>query len=430
MRQSGVRWTGCLALGVFGGSLAAGAFAGSLAMGVLAGAVALGQSGGSAPRDLGRAPLDLGRAPLALELSGQFGGTHDPSIAEDHGRYYVFATGVAFPTRPDGTDVPPPPAPPVAPGGVAPGGGVAGGGVAGGGVAEKPRTQDLPQLPVRCSDDLKRWTRCGEVFPAIPQWIQEMSPKTTELWAPDVSYFDGEYHLYYAFSAFGKNTSGIALATNETLDRTSAKYKWVDRGLVLRSFAQDDFNAIDPNLVIDAKGDAWLSFGSFWSGIKMRKLDRKTGLLSKTDTKTYSLASRARTAEAGARNPDLPPDTEAVEAPFVFRHGGYSYLFVSWDLCCRGTKSTYRTMVGRSKNVTGPYVDREGKAMVDGGGSPVLVANAKWVGPGGESLLRLPGEDLIVFHAYSAVNGRPALHISTVGWKDGWPVAAMEGDGR
>ena len=391
------------------GWLAAGVFAGSLGMGRVGGGAAGGQTGGQAG---GSALRDLGKAPRALELSGQFGGTHDPSIAEEHGRYYVFATGVAFPTRPDGTDVPPPPAPP------------------GGGAPEKPKTQNLPQLPVRCSDDLKKWTRCGEVFPAIPQWIQEMSPKTSELWAPDVSYFDGEYHLYYAFSAFGKNTSGIALATNETLDRTSPKYKWVDRGLVLRSFVQDDFNAIDPNLVIDAKGDAWLSFGSFWSGIKMRKLDRKTGLLSTTDTKTYALASRAKTAEAGVRNPDLPPDTEAVEAPFVYRHGGYYYLFVSWDLCCRGTKSTYRTMVGRSKSVTGPYVDREGKAMVDGGGSPVLVANAKWVGPGGESLLRLPGEDLMVFHAYSAVNGRPALHISTVGWEDGWPVAALEGDGR
>ncbi|HEY5212968.1 MAG TPA: arabinan endo-1,5-alpha-L-arabinosidase [Acidobacteriaceae bacterium] len=380
---------------------------GMLAMGALVSLLAVGQAA------VGQAP---GKAPQALELSGQFGGTHDPSIAEDHGKYYVFATGAAFPTRPDGSFVPPPPAPP------------------GGGAREKPKTQNLPQLPIRCSDDLKKWTRCREVFPSIPQWIQEMSPKTSELWAPDISFFDGQYHLYYAFSAFGKNTSGIALATNETLDRTSPKYKWVDRGLVLRSFVQDDFNAIDPNLVIDKEGDAWLSFGSFWSGIKMRKLDRKTGLLSTADTKTYALASRGKSAEAGAdagvRNPDLPPDTEAVEAPFVFRHGGYYYLFVSWDLCCRGTKSTYRTMVGRSENVTGPYVDREGRAMADGGGSPLLVANAKWVGPGGESLLRLPHEDLIVFHAYSAVNGRPALHISTLGWKDGWPEAALEGDGK
>jgi arabinan endo-1,5-alpha-L-arabinosidase len=357
---------------------------------------------------------EAGPAPQALVLSGQFAGTHDPSIAEDHGKYYVFATGAAFPHHAaDGSDVPPPPAPPGTP--AVP--------------AAKLDTRQLPQFPIRCSDDLHHWTRCGEVFPKIPDWIQAMSPKTTELWAPDISYFDGMYHLYYAFSAFGKNTSGIALAENETLDQASPKYKWIDKGLVLRSYATDDFNAIDPNLVLDAKGQAWLAFGSFWSGIKMRKLDRKTGLLSTTDMKTYSLASRAAKND-GPRNPDLPPDNEAVEAPFVFLHGDYYYLFVSWDLCCRGTKSTYRTMVGRSKSVTGPYLDKDGKSMEEGGGTQVLFSNAKWIGPGGESLLRLPGEDLMVFHAYSGVNGRPSLHISTVGWKDGWPEVRLEGDGK
>jgi len=350
-----------------------------------------------------------GQGPEALVLSGQFAGTHDPSIAEDHGKYYVFATGAAMPHHSaDGSDVPPPPAPP----GSAPAG--------------RLDTRKLPQLPIRCSDDLHHWTRCGEVFPEIPEWIQKTSPETRELWAPDISYFDGLYHLYYAFSAFGKNTSGIALATNQTLDQSSPKYKWVDHGLVIRSYATDDFNCIDPNLVLDAKGDAWLAFGSFWSGIKMRKLDRSTGMLSKTDTKLYSLASRGA-KNSGPRDPNLPPDNEAVEAPFVFHHGDDYYLFVSWDLCCRGTKSTYRTMVGRSKSVTGPYVDETGKPMMDGGGTQILFPNKQWLGPGGESLLHLPHEDLIVFHAYSAGNGLPSLHISTLGWKDGWPQVALEG---
>jgi arabinan endo-1,5-alpha-L-arabinosidase len=199
---------------------------------------------------------------------------------------------------------------------------------------------------------------------------------------------------------------------------------------VLRSLATDDFNAIDPNLVLDDQGQAWLSFGSFWTGIKMRKLDRRTGLLSKTDTRVYSLAARRDGPLTQPRNPNLPPDTEAVEAPFIFHHGGFYYLFVSWDLCCRGVKSTYRTMVGRSASVTGPYLDKNGKPMTDGGGSPLLKANSTWLGPGGESLLHLPDKDLIVFHAYSAVDGHPALHISTVGWKDGWPQVALEGDGQ
>jgi arabinan endo-1,5-alpha-L-arabinosidase len=340
-------------------------------------------------------------APQALELSGAFQGTHDPSIGVDHGIYYVFATGAAYAPRPEGS---PPPKP------------------------GDPKPVAIGQFPIRCSKDLHQWSRCGEVFPAIPEWIQKMSPKTAELWAPDISYFDGLYHLYYAFSIFGKNTSGIALVTNETLNGSSPNYKWVDRGLVLRSSQQDDFNAIDPNLILDDKGEAWLSFGSFWTGIKMRHLDRKTGLLSQNDTKLYSLATRARSSSIEPRSPDLPPDTEAIEAPFVLRHDDFYYLFVSWDLCCRGLKSTYKTMVGRSKAVTGPYLDRDGHPMMEGGGTAVLLANETWLGPGGESLLHMLDEDFIVFHAYSAKDGHPALHISTVGWKDGWPSASLEGD--
>ena len=347
-------------------------------------------------------------APQALTLTGDIAGTHDPSIAEDHGTYYVFATGAAYPPRPEGSPMP------------APG---------------TPRPAPIGQFPIRCSKDLLAWKRCGEVFPVIPAWIREMSPKTPELWAPDISYYDGLYHLYYAFSVFGKNTSGIALATNTTLDSSNPAYKWQDRGLVLRSYVTDDFNAIDPNLVLDARGEAWLSFGSFWSGIKMRHLDRNTGLLSPTDTKTYPLASRLSAPSAAPRSPDLPPDSEAIEAPFILRHDGYYYLFVSWDLCCRGLKSTYRTMVGRATAVTGPYIDRSGRPMETGGGTPLLTANSVWLGPGGESLLhltsgKLSGHDLIVFHAYAATDGRPAMHLSTIAWINGWPQAALEGTPR
>ena len=189
----------------------------------------------------------------------------------------------------------------------------------------------------------------------------------------------------------------------------------------------DDFNAIDPNYVTDAKGHAWLAFGSFWTGIKMRRLAEKTGMLSTVDTKTYSLATRKRPENPGPTQPNLPPDWEAVEAPFIVHHGGYYYLFVSWDLCCRGAKSTYRTMVGRSKNVTGPYVDDQGVPMMEGGGTPLLQANDRWAGPGGESVLQQPGgHDIIVFHAYDAHNGRRALQISTLTWQGGWPHAALE----
>jgi arabinan endo-1,5-alpha-L-arabinosidase len=346
-------------------------------------------------------------APEALELSGQYRGTHDPSIMEENGTYYVFATGAAAPAERSAQT-----SSPDAPSGTA-------------------SSAALPQLPIRCSPDLHAWRRCGAVFPdGIPQWIRDASPKTRELWAPDISFYDGTYHLYYAYSTFGSNSSGIALATNRTLDSSSPNYKWIDQGLVLNSKPGDNFNAIDPNLVLDEHGDAWLSFGSFWTGIKMRKLDRATGKLSATDTKTYSLAARKKPENAAPARPGLPADWEAIEAPFVFRHGDYYYLFTSWDLCCRGVHSTYHTVVGRSRSVHGPYVDKYGKKLAKGGGTPFLVANARWDGPGGESLLHLKDNDIIVFHAYDAKTGFPALQISTLSWKDGWPIAALGEGGQ
>jgi len=321
----------------------------------------------------------------ALQLTGDYAGTHDPSIGREGNKYYVFATGLA------------------------PGGG---------------------QFAIRCSSNLTDWKLCGRVFDKIPEWIHEASPGTKELWAPDISYFNGRYHLYYAYSLFGVNTSGIALATNETLDPQSPRYRWKDEGLVLRSTATDDFNAIEPNVVLESDGQPWLSLGSFWSGIKMRKIDPATGKLSETDTRTYALASRKPPQEPEPAKPGLPPDWQAIEAPFVVHHDGYYYLFVSFDLCCRGLNSSYRTMVGRSSQVTGPYVDRQGVPMLQGGGTSLLVANQRWLGPGGESVLQRTEGDLIVFHAYDAVTGKPALQISTLAWKDGWPHAALAATGE
>jgi arabinan endo-1,5-alpha-L-arabinosidase len=332
------------------------------------------------------AGIGLGQAPRVYHLEGDYAFTHDPSIAKDGATYYVFATGKAM---------------------------------------------DGGQFPLRCSEDLVHWRMCGHVFDAIPDWVRQRSPGTKELWAPDISFEHGEYRLYYAYSLFGVNTSGIGLATNKTLDRKSPDYQWVDKGLVLESKASDDFNAIDPNYVEDQKHHAWLSFGSFWGGIKMRALDASTGMLSKADTKLYSLATRAKPEHPAPQkfdpeHPTLPPDWQAIEAPFIVPRGGYYYLFVSFDLCCRGTRSTYRTMVGRSQSVTGPYVDQAGVAMTQGGGSLLLGPNKRWLGPGGESVLhQADGSDLIVLHAYDATTGKPSLQISSIVWKDGWPVAGL-----
>ena len=254
---------------------------------------------------------------------------------------------------------------------------------------------------------------------------QKESPATKELWAPDISFFNGEYHLYYAFSVFGRNTSGIALLTNKTLNSKSPDFHWVDRGLVLRSRVEDNFNAIDPNLILDEKGQAWLAFGSFWDGIKMRRIDTQTGLLSSEDAKLYSLARRKRPQNLPPNPPGLPGNWQAIEAPFIVHHGDYYYLFVSFDLCCRGTKSTYKTVVGRARSVTGPYADADGTPMLDGGGTMLLQGNNRWLGPGGESVLQHEDGDIMVFHAYDGTTGQAYLQISTIAWVDGWPKVAM-----
>ena len=82
-------------------------------------------------------------------------------------------------------------------------------------------------------------------------------------------------------------------------------------------------------------------------------------------------------------------------------------------------------MVGRSRNVTGPYVDASGKEMLEGGGTPLLVGNQRWLGPGGESVLQQPDEDIIVFHAYDSTTGQPYLQVSSLTWVDDWPKAAL-----
>src|ERR1700691_1892976 len=134
-------------------------------------------------------------SPHIFKVEGDVQGTHDPSIIKEGDTWYVFSTTTGH--------------------------------------------QQPGELPVRCSNDLQVWKRCGDVLPGIPDWVKKESPGTRGLWAPDISYFDGTYHLYYAFSLFGKNTSGIALLTNKTLDPHSPDFHWIDRGLVLESKVED-----------------------------------------------------------------------------------------------------------------------------------------------------------------------------------------------
>jgi arabinan endo-1,5-alpha-L-arabinosidase len=356
-----------------GGAATGGATAGGTATGGSSGGSTASGGNGGAANEAGAAnddrcsvaKLDPARPPQVLSLSGNLG-THDPTLIAAHGQYYLFSTG--------------------------------------------------DQLGAKTSKDLRSWQAAPEVFTAAtrPDWLAERVPGVMNLWAPDISFYGGKYHLYYSASTFGCNVSCIGHLTRPALDSGT----WSDEGPVVCSNEDrscdsgsrpDDWNAIDPNLIVDEAGKAWLAFGSFWGGIQMIELD-ENGARAGTEVKTIA----ARPSNGGA-----------LEAPSIVRRCGYYYLFMSWDACCRGADSTYNLRVGRSASVTGPYVDRDGKQLLTGGGTLVLTGGTRYRGPGHNSVLFTADAAYNAYHAYDADNrGDPVLRISELAWDDdGWPVS-------
>ncbi len=336
-------------------SLARREFLGGAA--ALAAAAAFAQSAGS----------------LNQRMSGDFAPVHDPCIIKQGEWYYVFATT----SRPD----------------------------AGGFIS------------CRRSRDLVTWENVGFVFKELPAWAIDSVPRAKGIWAPDISLVNGEFYLYYSVSSFGSNQSAIGLAVNQTLDPAAPGFGWVDRGLVLQSRLRDKYNAIDPNLFEDRDGRYWLSWGSFWDGIKMARIDPASGKRLESEGKIHSLAWRP-VARGGA---------SAIEAPFIITRGDYYYLFVSFDLCCRGVDSTYFVVCGRAQDVTGPYVDVNGTKLNEGGGSIVIQGDTRFKGTGHNAVLHDGVRDYLVYHAYDAEHaGIPTLRISPIYWTpDGWPRAQL-----
>jgi arabinan endo-1,5-alpha-L-arabinosidase len=174
-------------------------------------------------------------------------------------------------------------------------------------------------IDIRSSADRVAFRRVGAVFPGGAPWAHPFTGGSDTLWAPDISFHNGLYHLYYAASTFGSRNSAIFLATSATAQPGS----WTNQGIVVQTNDASDHNAIDPNLVVDGSGGWWLTYGSFWTGIKMVRVNPATG--KPADGTRYSLAQRPSSAGG------------AVEAPFIVYRGGYYYLFVSFDSCCQGT---------------------------------------------------------------------------------------------
>lgn len=282
-----------------------------------------------------------------------------------------------------------------------------------------------PGITSFTSKDLKSWTQAAPVFAEQPKWAKDVAPGFNgHIWAPDITLHNGTYYLYYSVSAFGKNTSAIGLTTNKTLNPTDENYKWEDQGIVIQSVPNRDlWNAIDPNLIFDENGTPWLAFGSFWSGLKMFKLNEDLKTVAQPQ-EWYPIASRDRSQGL----PDADAGDAAIEGPFIFKKEDYYYQFLSWDYCCRGEESTYKLVVGRSKSVTGPYVDKEGKELINGGGSLVIEGNKNWYGVGHNSVFTFDGIDYTFMHGYDASDkALPKLIVKEITWVNGWPtVEPME----
>lgn len=300
---------------------------------------------------------------------------HDPVMAFEDGKYYIFATGNG--------------------------------------------------ISVMSSSDMKTWKEEKPVFAKAPEWAVNAVPGYRgHTWAPDIYYSDGLWYLFYSCSAFGKNTSAIGVAVNKTLNPESPEFLWEDRGMVVQSVpGKDNWNAIDPNLVVDKKGTPWLCFGSFWDGIQMIKLGSDMQSPAKK-AKFMTVSRRKYSSAKDVKELSGEANDNAVEAPFIVRNGDYYYLFVSFDYCCRGLNSTYKTAVGRSKKITGPYIDRNGKKMGEGGGTVLLEADDDYAGIGHCSVYEFGGQWYIVAHAYSkAHNGASKLFIRKMKFDaEGWPV--------
>jgi arabinan endo-1,5-alpha-L-arabinosidase len=261
------------------------------------------------------------------------------------------------------------------------------------------------------SRDLKTWEAGPRVFDEVPAWARKFM-RDDRPWAPDVAPAPGGgFFLYYSASMFGKNTSAIGLAFNRTLDPADPQYKWEDRGPVITSQASDNFNAIDPAVLVEGNGHMGLAFGSFWSGIKGIRLDPATGKSIAPDSPLVSLAN-----------------SKEIEAAYVHRHDGKYYLFVNHGLCCRGVRSTYEIRVGRSDSPDGPYLDKAGRDLRDGGGTLLLGSQGSMIGPGHAGIVSDGKRDWLSFHFYDATNfGRGTLGIRPLVWEaDGWPVVEEE----
>jgi arabinan endo-1,5-alpha-L-arabinosidase len=256
------------------------------------------------------------------------------------------------------------------------------------------------------SRDLISWTAGKTPFTRdiYPAWINDYVPGFDgHFWAPECIYMNGKYHLYYSCSTWGSKTSCIGLVTNETLNPGDPDYLWVDEGVVVYSNSSSDANCIDPSVFQDDTGNYYMTYGSYFGGIRIVPLDSITG--KPAGPERYPVASGN------------------CEASYVIPREGYYYLFINRGSCCRGVNSTYHIQVGRSPDPQGPFLDKSGVDLNSGGGSTILSTNGSFIGPGHVGYFVENGEEWVTYHYYDGDrNGAATLAIGTMMWEeDGWP---------
>lgn len=257
------------------------------------------------------------------------------------------------------------------------------------------------QAPIYKSKDLVNWEFANYIF--TPDQKPQDLPGG-DLWAPDVIKYKGKYLLAYALSANGeKQRNGIGLGISDTPE---GPYK--NLGLLFTSESCGVTNSIDPSL-IEEDGKLYLLWGSFY-GIYITEIQEdKNG--------HFRIADLSKKKQIAG---------DAFEGCHIFKRNGYYYLFASTGTCCSGEKSTYRLVVGRSKNLMGPYTDYDGVDMLKNGYNFMMGGNNYYVGPGHGSkvITDNDGKTWYLYHAYkrSEINKGRLLMLDEIRWtSDGWP---------
>ena len=266
-----------------------------------------------------------------------------------------------------------------------------------------------PSTVVECDGKYYAWGTGGTGLVSDDGWVWHAGARVRAGAAPDVIHIGDRYYMAYASSGGGLgggHASQIRVKWSKTLDPNSPDYAWHEDHVVASSDGIEDCDAIDPGFLLDpTTGRLWVSYGTYFGFIRIVELDPRTG----------------------QHIPDNKPVNVAIdcEATDPIYHDGWYYLLGTHGTCCDGANSTYNIRVGRSKSVTGPYLDNLGNDMLKGGGKLVAAASGHFVGPGHFGLMEL-GDDVEKFTCHYEADldrgGRSVLDIRPLLWKDGWPV--------